>query len=76
VTDGDVITAGPTAPVPFAREIIARLGVYEPKVLEAWYGLYSTGEAKYYFELVEAAGGAGRVSRRGAKPGTPGRGTR
>ena len=30
VTDGDLITASPVAPVEFARAIFARLGMYEP----------------------------------------------
>lgn len=51
VTDRDVITAGATHPVAFAREIFARLDVYTPDVLDAWFGLYTTGEAKYLYAL-------------------------
>lgn len=40
VTDGDLITAGPTEPVAFAREVFARLGVYEGEKLDAWYRLF------------------------------------
>ena len=37
--------------VEFAREVFARLEVYEGKVLEAWYGLFKTGDPKYYAAL-------------------------
>jgi putative intracellular protease/amidase len=51
VVDGDLITAGPTEPLEFAREILRRLDVYPAATLDAWYGLYKTGEASYYFTL-------------------------
>lgn len=54
VTDGDLITAGAVHPLEFAREIFARLDVYDEKVLEAWYGLYSTGDASYFRSLASA----------------------
>lgn len=54
VTDGDLITAGSVHPVPFAREIFARLELYEPAVLEAWAGLFGTGDPAWYGRLVEA----------------------
>ena len=56
VTDKGIITAGATAPVAFAREIFRALDLYSERVLNAWYGLFATGEARYYFELVQAAG--------------------
>lgn len=52
VTDGDLITASATAPVDFARAIFARLGLYEPETLDAWYKLYGQGDPAGYFELV------------------------
>mgnify|MGYP003406910801 FL=1 len=55
VTDRGIITAGSTAPVAFAREIFRALDLYSERVLSAWYGLFSTGEPRYYFELVQAA---------------------
>jgi putative intracellular protease/amidase len=54
VTDGDVITASATAPVEFAREVLARLDVYEPAVLAAWYKLYGLRDPAGYFELMAA----------------------
>jgi putative intracellular protease/amidase len=55
VTDGNVITAGATAPIDFAREIFRRLGLYSEEVLAAWYGLYSTGDPEYFFQLQKLA---------------------
>ncbi|WP_326597825.1 DJ-1/PfpI family protein [Streptomyces sp. NBC_01803] len=55
VTDRDVITAGPTDPEAFAREIFARLGVFEPEVLDAWFRLFAHSDAAAY-EIVVAAG--------------------
>ncbi|MHC0429425.1 type 1 glutamine amidotransferase family protein [Streptomyces sp. O3] len=54
VTDGDLITAGATEPVAFAREILARLGVYEGEVLDAWYRLFHDSDAAAY-EILAAA---------------------
>ncbi len=52
VTDQNVTTASGMKSLEFAREIFARLDVYEGKVLEAWYGLFKTGDPKYYAALV------------------------
>ncbi len=48
VTDRDLITAGPTEPVAFAREVFARLGVYEGEQLDAWYRLFHDSDASAY----------------------------
>jgi putative intracellular protease/amidase len=53
-SDG-LITAGAASAVEFAREIFAELDLYEPEVLEAWYGLYSTGDPAWFGKLMEAA---------------------
>lgn len=54
VNDGGLITAGPTQPVAFAREVLAELGAFAPETLEAWAGLYTTGDPQYYFQLMGA----------------------
>ena len=54
VTGGDLITAGPTEPVAFAREVFRRLDVYEPKVLDAWFRLFAKSDASA-FEVLMAA---------------------
>jgi putative intracellular protease/amidase len=51
VTSGNVITANSTAPIEFAYHIFKRLDLYETPVLEAWYGLFKTEDASYYFTL-------------------------
>jgi putative intracellular protease/amidase len=51
VTDGDLITAGPTEPVAFAREVLARLGVFEGAKLDAWYRLFHASDPAAYEEL-------------------------
>jgi putative intracellular protease/amidase len=53
VTDGDLITAGPTEPVAFAREVFARLGVYEGEKLDAWYRLFHDSDPAA-FEVLSA----------------------
>ncbi|MEV0239490.1 DJ-1/PfpI family protein [Streptomyces sp. NPDC050674] len=54
VTDGALITAGPTEPVAFAREILRLLGVYEGEVLDAWYRLFHDSDAAAYGVLEKA----------------------
>ena len=55
VTDGDLITANPVAPVEFARAIFERLGLYEAGVLASWYKLYGQQDAAGFFELMAAS---------------------
>ncbi|MEU6306473.1 type 1 glutamine amidotransferase family protein [Streptomyces chartreusis] len=57
VTDGALITAGPTEPVAFAREVLRLLGVYEGEVLDAWYRLFHDSDAAAY-AVLEKAGAA------------------
>ncbi|MEI6091806.1 MAG: type 1 glutamine amidotransferase family protein [bacterium] len=54
VTDGNLITATGLAPLEFAYEIFKKTGVMKPETLEAWYQLYITREAKYFFILMES----------------------
>ncbi|MFD9196421.1 type 1 glutamine amidotransferase family protein [Streptomyces phaeochromogenes] len=55
VTDGRLVTAGPTEPVAFAREVFGLLGVYEGEVLDAWYRLFHDSDTEAY-AVLEAAG--------------------
>ncbi|WP_432189517.1 DJ-1/PfpI family protein [Streptomyces sp. Tue6028] len=55
VTDGALVTAGPTEPVAFAREVFRLLGVYEGEVLDAWYRLFHDSDAEAYAVLEKAA---------------------
>ncbi|MEV0371392.1 DJ-1/PfpI family protein [Streptomyces sp. NPDC050636] len=61
VRDRGLITAGPTEPVAFAREIFAELDVMEPQVLDAWYRLFARSDASAYPVLM-AAGDTGSGS--------------
>ena len=56
VEDRDLITAGATRPVDFAAAVFRRLAVFPPEVVDAWHGLYTTGERRYYDTLVGAGG--------------------
>ncbi|MFD3748279.1 DJ-1/PfpI family protein [Nocardia sp. NPDC058633] len=56
ITDRDVITADGMSPFEFAREIFARLDLYEPHVLEAWYKLYAQKDPAGYAVLAEHEG--------------------
>jgi putative intracellular protease/amidase len=60
VTDGNVITANTTAPIEFAYHIFKKLSVYTPEMLEAWYGLFKTGDPSYYGRLTLLAQAAGQ----------------
>jgi putative intracellular protease/amidase len=51
VSDRRVITASSTAPVDFAHEIFRALDLYDDKVLDAWYGLFKTGDPSYFAAL-------------------------
>ena len=51
VTDGNVITASAMTALEFAYHIFKKLDLYEERKLEAWYGLYKTGDPAYFFQL-------------------------
>jgi putative intracellular protease/amidase len=51
VTDGDLITAGPTEPVAFAREVLGKMGAFEGTKLDAWYRLFHDSDPAAYEEL-------------------------
>lgn len=56
VDDRGVITASAMASLDFARAILARLEVFSPAALDAWYGLYRTSEPAYYHAFMQAIG--------------------
>ncbi|MEE2038153.1 DJ-1/PfpI family protein [Nocardiopsis sp. CT-R113] len=55
VSDGGLITAGPTAPIEFARAVFAALDLYTPRVLDAWYRLHAQHDPDAYHVLMEGA---------------------
>ena len=52
VDDGGVITAPATAPIDFAAAVFRRLALFPAPVIDAWYGLYTTGERRWFDALV------------------------
>ncbi len=54
VTDGNVITASTVAPIEFAYHIFKKLELYSMDILDAWYGLFKTGDPTYFFKLQAA----------------------
>ncbi|MFE0107288.1 DJ-1/PfpI family protein [Streptomyces sp. NPDC059009] len=51
VTDGGLITAGPTEPVALAREALGLLGVFEGEKLDAWYRVFHDSDVAAYETL-------------------------
>jgi putative intracellular protease/amidase len=54
VVDGDLITAGPQSPVPFACATLRRLGLASPRTLEAYERLFGNGDASAFPVLAQA----------------------
>jgi len=54
VVDDNLITATGIAPLEFTYEVLKKINVMENNTLEAWYGLFKTNEAKYFFELMNS----------------------
>ena len=55
LTDGNLVTAGATAALEFAYQILKKLEVFRPDLLEAWYALFKTGDPRH-FAVLAAAG--------------------
>lgn len=56
VTDRNLITAKPVGQAEFAREVLAKLEVYEPAVLDAWFKLFGQQDPSGYPVLMTASG--------------------
>lgn len=54
VADNNLITAGSTGALLWAKQIIEYLGVFGPDTLESWYGYFSTGEPEHFFALMQS----------------------
>lgn len=52
VVDYNLITASCTGSLLWAKQIIEHLGVFQKDTLTAWYNYFSTGEARYFFEMM------------------------
>lgn len=53
VADNNLITAGPTGALQWARQIIEHLGVFQSNTLESWYEYFRTGESQHFFDLMQ-----------------------
>jgi len=54
VADNNLITAGSTGGLLWAKQIIDHLGVFESNTLEAWYDYFSTGKPEHFFALMQS----------------------
>ena len=48
VMDHNLITAGSTGALLWAKQIIERLEVFQPDTLEAWYSYFSSGKEQHF----------------------------
>lgn len=53
VANHNLITAGSTGGLLWAKQIIAQLGVFESDTLESWYEYFSTGKPEHFFALMQ-----------------------
>lgn len=54
VTDSNLITASGIAPLEFTLKVLKVLDVFSENTLNAWYNLYKTSEAKYFYDLMNS----------------------
>ncbi len=53
VADNNLITAGSTGALLWAKQIIEHLGVFESNTLDAWYAYFSTGKPEHFYALMQ-----------------------
>ena len=53
VADHNLITAGSTGGLLWAKQIIEHLDVFQSDTLEAWYHYFSTGKPEHFFALMQ-----------------------
>jgi putative intracellular protease/amidase len=54
VTDKNLITAGCTGALLWAKQILSRLGVFEADTLESWYAYFNSGKPEHFFALMQS----------------------
>ena len=54
VADNNLITAGSTGALLWAKQIVEHLGVFGSNTLESWYDYFRTGEPKHFFALMQS----------------------
>ena len=53
VADDNLITAGSTGALLWAKQIIEHLGVFQSDTLESWYEYFRTGKPEHFFALIQ-----------------------
>ena len=53
VADHNLITANSTGALLWTKQIIEHLGVFQSDTLDFWYDYFNTGEAEYFFSLMQ-----------------------
>ena len=53
VADDNLITAGSTGGLLWAKQIIERLGVFQADTLDAWYAYFTTGKPEHFYALMQ-----------------------
>jgi len=53
VADDNLITAGSTGGLLWAKQIIERLGVFQADTLDAWYAYFNTGKPEHFYALMQ-----------------------
>lgn len=53
VADHNLITAGSTGGLLWAKQIIERLGVFQADTLDAWYAYFTTGKPEHFYALMQ-----------------------
>lgn len=51
--DRNLVTANSAGSLEWTKDILKNLNVYSDKKIDAFYNYYSTGNAKYYDELLQ-----------------------
>jgi len=54
VIDDNLITSTGIAPLEFSYEVLKKIDIMKESTLEAWFHLYKTKEAKYFYELMNS----------------------
>lgn len=54
VADDNLITAGSTGALMWAKQIIERVDVFQQDTLDAWYQYFSTGKPEYFYALMQS----------------------
>ncbi len=54
LADDNLITAGCTGALLWAKQIIERLGVFDTVTLESWYEYFNTGKPEHFYALMQS----------------------